>query len=424
MYTADFWLNKCKQNADILCAAERIEVLNKVSRDRLPKFIYDLAEYPAYVSADYVLEMINEFEIPLEQGYISGTAVGSDYFQTLQTNMNLAELKDIVQVEYGFTLKRANIRAFPTADFFVNSPDDCEFDRFQETALDPAEPLAVLHQSADREWLFVQAYNYRGWINADSVAKSRDRNTWLRYFQATEFLVVTGNKITIGEDPHSPNFSGLTFAMGAKLPLVSPEYIPFRIGRREPSTSYIVLLPVRDDNGLLDFCMAMIPKSADVNIGYLPYSRAVIIKQAFKLFGDRYGWGGLFGSRDCSALVLDVFRSVGILLARNAGEQALGAGINTSFSGKTHSERIKMLASLPPASTLHFPGHVMLYLGEHEGNYYVLHAIAGCGDETKPQPDGTLAPLPLNSVMVTDLNLRRKNGTTLLESITEANTIF
>jgi hypothetical protein len=65
----------------------------------------------------------------------------------------------------------------------------------------------------------------------------------------------------------------------------------------------------------------------------------------------------------------------------------------------------------------------MFYLGEHQDQFYVLHAIAACGNPTQPLPDGTFAPLPLNGVMINDLSLPRVNGKSLFDSLTEANRI-
>lgn len=422
IHDVNFWINP-PELEKILCTAKTIDHLNQISRQYLPDLLFDLTQYPAYVDANAICNMILENEFTYEPRFINGKAVSDGYYQSLLSTMNLDALQGMVQVEYGFTLRRSDVRTFPTSDFYVKSPEDQEFDRFQETVLDPAEPLIVLHHSADEKWRFVQAANYRGWIQADAIVTSKDRCLWLKYISASNFLIVTGNRLVLCEEPYLSEFSNLTFAMGAKLPLVKQESIPPLIGNRSPISCYVVLLPVRDHDGALDFRMALIPKSADVHHGYLPFSRANLLRQAFKMQGDRYGWGGLFGSRDCSALVQDVYRSVGIFLARNAGEQAQGAGTNISFTDKSPTERIALLRSLPPGATLHFPGHVMLYLGEYQSEFYVIHAIAGCGDPTRRQPDGTLAPMPLNSIMVTDLSLRRTNGKTLLESLTEANLI-
>jgi cell wall-associated NlpC family hydrolase len=423
MDSVAFWLHKYPNAEEILCTSEEICGINRLTCRRLSNLVFDLSQYPSYISASAISSMILENEFSEEAGYVNGEAVTSDYYAGLDKAMNRNALQGMVQVDYGFTLRRSNIRTFPTNDFYVKSPNDQEFDRFQETALDPAEPLICLHHSADGKWRFVQAGNYRGWVETTSIAVTKDRSLWLNYSQAADFLVVTGNRLTLGEDPHLPDFSGLVFAMGAKLPLLEAQSTPTIIANRTLVDCHAVLLPVRDNEDLLAFRPALVPKSADVHHGYLRFSRANLLRQAFKLQGDRYGWGGLFGSRDCSALVQDVFRSVGIFLARNAGEQAQGAGTQISLADTSPDERIAILHSLPPGSTLHFPGHVMLYLGEHQGQFYVIHAIAACGNPARPQPDGTLASLPLNGIMVTDLSLPRVNGKSLLDSLTEANCI-
>ena len=423
MHNANTWLQRYANLDAPLLAPNELHQFNQLSRERLPNFLFDLSQYPVHVFATVVYDLILENNFPTEPRYIEGKAVTLAYYEKLRENLNLEKLQASLQVEYGYTLQRTNIRTFPTNDFCVKSPEDREFDRFQETALDPAEPLIVLHQSADRLWHFVQAVNYRGWVAVNCIAVSKDRALWLKYLKANNFLVVTGNRLVLGEEPYLPHFSGLTFAMGAKLPLVEGQAIPALVGNRTPVDCHVVWLPVSDTENSLAFQPALVPKSADVHVGYLPFSRVNVIKQAFKLQGDRYGWGGLFGSRDCSALVLDIYRSVGLILARNAGEQAQGAGTTISLIEKSHADRVDILRSLPPGSTLHFPGHVMFFLGEHEERFYVLHAINACGDPERPQPDGTLAPLALNSILVTDLSLHRTNGITLFDALTEAHQI-
>lgn len=423
MDNAAFWLQSCPHPEEVVATPEQILELNRQTCRRLPDLVFDITQYPAELPSAAVRDMLFENAFPDAARFVDGRRVTPDYYACLEQAMNAAALQGTVAVSYGFTLRRSAVRTFPTNDFLTKDPDDREFDRFQETALDPAEPLLCLHQSRDGNWRYVQAANYRGWIEADSIALSQDRSLWLDYCQTRDFLVVTGNYLTLAEDPHLPEFSRLTFAMGAKLPLASPDTIPELIGRRTPVSCHVVRLPVRNQAGMLDFRPALVAKAADVSKGYLPFSRANLLRQMFKAQGDRYGWGGLFGSRDCSALVQDVFRSAGIVLARNAEEQAQGAGRQMAFTGCSASERAARLRSLPPGATLHFPGHVMLYLGEANGQFYAFHAIAGCGNPAFPQPDGSLAPLPLNGIMVTDLSLQRTNGKSLLDSLTEANCI-
>ena len=420
-----FWLKKYPHAAEILYSAAEIAAINRQTRSRLPEMVLDLSQYPSYIPAATVGRLIRQNTLAaVADCYINGAPATTDDEARLRDAMNLDALEGMIQVSYGFTLRRSNVRMFPTNDFFSDTADDREFDRCQETVFNPAEPLICLHHSDDRQWQFVQAGNYCGWVETAATVISHDRSLWLNYSQAADFLVVTGNHLRLGDDPQLPEFSGLDFAMGAKLPLCEVRSTPAIIGNRALIDCHAVLLPVPDNEGALAFRPALIPQAADVHHGYLPCSRANLLRQAFKLQGDRYGWGGLFGSRDCSALVQDVFRSVGILLARNADEQAQGAGRQIPFTDKSPAERREILRTLPPASTLHFPGHVMLYLGEHNDLFYVIHAIAACGDPDRPQPDGTLARMPLNGIMVTDLSVRRVNGKSLFDSLTTANCIL
>ncbi|HWR41600.1 SH3 domain-containing protein [Sporomusa sp.] len=89
---------------------------------------------------------------------------------------------------YGITVTRANIRIFHTADCITSQSDDSEFDLLQETAVDPAEPVIILHESTNRAWYFIQMGKYQG---------------WLEYVEPAEFLTVIASKLKVGEaDSH------------------------------------------------------------------------------------------------------------------------------------------------------------------------------------------------------------------------------
>jgi hypothetical protein len=95
--------------------------------------------------------------------------------------------------------------------------------------------------------------------------------------------VVTGNRIRLENDPLLPQISEMEFTMGTKLPLAKPDELPDLIRDRRVYQNYVVKLPVRNGSGELEFVLAPIPISNDVTVGYLPYTRANIIRQAFKM---------------------------------------------------------------------------------------------------------------------------------------------
>lgn len=87
--------------------------------------------------------------------------------------------------------------------------------------------------------------------------------------------------------------------------------------------NYLVRLPVRRADRWLEYREAMVPVSADVCVGDLPYTHENVTAQAAKMRGEVYGWGGMLGGRDCSALVGDVYRCFGFRLPRDAAGLAL-----------------------------------------------------------------------------------------------------
>ncbi|MPM43386.1 hypothetical protein SDC9_90059 [bioreactor metagenome] len=194
--------------------------------------------------------------------------------------------------------------------------------------------------------------------------------------------------------------------MGAKLPLVKTA--------SNSNAGYIIKLPARDGTGRLYFKEALIPKAADVSVGHLPYTRANIIKQAFKDYSMPYGWGGMHDSVDCSSLTMNVYRSFGFELPRNADQQEVKLG-KTLKLVKDPDKRAAQFASLEPGATLHMNGHVMLYLGQDNGKFYAIHSLASYAEKLS---DGSLRRVRPMRVVVSDLDLVRGNGKTFAESLT------
>ena len=83
-----------------------------------------------------------------------------------------------------------------------------------------------------------------------------------------------------------------------------------------------------------------------------------------------------------------------------------------SAGGKPIKEKQKLLdQSIPLATTLRLPGHIMLYLGKDRGRHYVIHSIWGVQISGKVGP----ALQKIGRVAVSDLGLGEKgpNGSLL-----------
>ncbi len=379
MLYPEFWIKNTSKADKIICTPEEIEAYNKETI-RVCETVVDLQNYKESFTREELTQLIeNLSKVPDSPRYNSkGEKVGKEYYDLLIKNLNLEGIKDINEVKYAITIRRTDMRTFPTYDRLYSSPGDYNIDRFMETAVYPLEPMIILHESKDGEWYFAQIYNYLAWIPEKDVAIS-DKETLFEYLNREDFLVVTGRRVYTNYNPLAPEISELQLDMGVRVPLATKNEIEEDINGQNPAGNFVVKIPTRDDNGNLKFEYALIPRNADVNLGYLPYTKANIIKQAFKFQGERYGWGGMFNGRDCSAFIMDIYRSMGIKLPRNSSEQGkLAAGIYHEFpKTMTLRERQKIFDKLEPGTGLYMSGHAMLYLGKYKGEYYMIHDFSG-----------------------------------------------
>ena len=113
--------------------------------------------------------------------------------------------------------------------------------------------------------------------------------------------------------------------------------------------------------------------------GYLPYTRENITRQAFKFLGERYGWGHSYNARDCTGFVSEVYKTFGIFMPRNSGQQGLSSmGKNTRFTeDSSRQDKLDTFKSLDAGDLIYIPGHVMMYIGNVDDQPYVIHDVSG-----------------------------------------------
>ncbi len=366
----------------------------------------DLSTYPDRVSGEVVADIIQSISKPYDKDHFyrdAGKLTEADY-AAYEKSLNLAAIPDTVSVRFALVLQRADMRTWPTEDVIFKSTETIDLDRFQENGLFPAESVVVLHQSHDGLWSFVQSYNYAAWIRKDRIATGL-REEILQYGSASKYLVVTGSKVVTESDSRSPAVSELPLDMGVCVPLIDPSERSSVGDRKSTGPCYTVRLPVCDQNGELAFAMALIARDKDVHEGFLPFTRKNIIQQAFKFLGERYGWGHSCDARDCTGLVLEVYKTFGIYLPRNSEQQGHSPiGRNIRFSPHDSTEnKLRALARADAGDLIYSPGHVMVYLGTVNDQPYVIHDSAGPGWENDPNTDqehvpGGVSVAPLRSI--------------------------
>ena len=407
-----FWLERT-QNADrLLMSTDDIRAFNNRSFDVVDNMVR-LDSYPESLDREALVERIRQISKPStsERWYADGRQLTDEDWAAYDAMLNLDAIEDSNPIAFGLIVKRASMRSYPTDDAIFNTETPTDIDRFQENGLFPADAVAVLHESRDGEWLLVQSFNYLAWVRSEYVAIGSLANV-LSYRQALEEqpLVVTGDKVFTAYNPHVEAVSELQLDMGIRLPLVPRDEAGDDVHGQNPYAGYVVRLPLRGGDGSLGFETAVIPRSQDVRLGFLPYTRANVIRQSFKFLGERYGWGHDYNARDCTGFVSEVYKTFGILLPRNSGDQRDSIiGENTRFDeGSERNERQAAIGTLDVGNLIYIPGHVMLHLGDVDGMAYVIHDVNGLSYAKK---DGELYSGVLNTVAVTPLEpLKSSSG--------------
>ncbi|MEA9655349.1 SH3 domain-containing protein [Xanthomonas campestris pv. raphani] len=415
---ADYWIARSgTANAPRMPGTQIAAFNARLLRDDAS--MHDLARLPATLTAAQVRAWIQTLSAtPTRTLYsVDGQTVTAAQLDALRQSLALDALPARITPAYALVVQRAALRTFPTTQRVFTTPDDRDIDRFQESALYPGTPVAVLHTSADGAWRFVLAENYATWVANDQLAVGT-RAQVLDYAQRGPRLVVTGARVQSAYTPELPSVSALTLDMGTNLPLL-PRWPPQTpVNGQLPLAAYVVELPQRDARGALQLVPALVPRGADVHIGALPLSDAALLRQAFKFLGERYGWGNDYAARDCSGFVLDVYRSLGIALPRNTGDQARSPVLHSvPFDQRAPlPQRQQQLARLQVGDLIYIPGHVMLVIGHVQGTPWVIHDVAGAGYRDAAS---ALQRARLNGVSVTPLlPLLAGDGTPFIDHIT------
>ena len=394
LVNASYWTAQNKDGDKLVLDAAGVTNFNSKVR-AASRTVVDLLNYPASIAGDSLKTKIMDYSVLDDDLYLHGNRVSDNYKNILRKQTNIAAIPANVSVRYAVAVRRTAVRALPTGEGLYYYASDKDFDALQETMLDPGDSVLVLHTSANGFFYYVQSVNYSGWVSKYNLALT-DKNTWLSFAKPEKFLIVTdANYIlkTAGEN--------VLYQQGARLPVESVQ-----------KNLYTVIAPVRSQYGGLQKQRLFVQKeAAGLHYGYLPYTTNNIIQAAFKFYNMPYGWGGLNDSVDCSSLIYNAYRTVGIILPRNADQQELSAGSAHKLSG-TSGERTAAITRLQPGAGLYMDGHTLLYLGSINGDPYCIHSLGSYYNKGVRQRE--------MRVVVSDLQLARSNGNSFLQELTTA----
>lgn len=304
----------------------------------------------------------------------------------LRENANLEAMPSLCMA--AITVRRTNLRLLPTDRPRLVNPDapgqSFPFDEAQQSSLHVGTPLVLLHSSRDGAWFYVESGVACGWVPAADVAGTDEyfRKIWQ---DATLAVCHDDNVPLKDEKGHFLAHADI----GAVLPQENKD------GR--------VLVPVRDRDGNAHIVPVRTHSSAFRSMPQ-PLTPGRVAELGNRMMGQAYGWGGLYGDRDCSSTLRDLFAPFGIWLPRNSSAQA-GAGVNIDLQKLSPEEKERRILTegIPFLTLIQLPGHIGLYVGPHDGRPAFFHNIWGLRTEPSPATGGRPGRFVLGRAVVTSL---------------------
>lgn len=262
-------------------------------------------------------------------------------------------------------VRNTSMRVLPTSRpafyDFKQAGEGWPFDMLQNSALWAQTPVYVSHMSYDGDWALVESHFAYGWVPASDIAPVA--SNVIDSYEWTRLAAFVRDEVPVFDSAGVFRFHG---RIGMLVPVIG-----------ETERTYDVLLTIKGAQGRGILVAAEISKFDAVLYPQMP-TRGTLANVAGQMMGSAYGWGGLYANRDCSATLMDLFVPFGIRLPRNSLRQA-EAGSFESFEGMTREEKLHAIRErgVPWMTLLWKPGHIMLYLGDRQGQPAMLHATWG-----------------------------------------------
>lgn len=437
MLDVSYWVNKLGREADkLLLNSSEIESINQDiiagEGTRVNDIIAITEEMTQSERKRFLIKeveddfdyMVRDYPNKDRKLYVDGELINNlPYFENIKESILTTGFEnDNEKIQfYSVATKRTEVKKFPTkAIWGYDSPNDPD-DESCDTTLEVNEPFVIRAKCSIGDDMFYWGLSnsYTGWVNAKYLALFDTKEAWLEAWKVNvagkDFLVVTQDNITLEPSTSAPETSEVQLKIGTVLKLVPKSELPERVNERATWNNYVVYLPTRNEEGKYVRSYALIPDRYNVSIGYLPLTQKNILNVAFSCLGNRYGWGGMLGSMDCSAYTKAICKCFGLDIPRDSDPQERIPNIIANLGNMTDEEKEAYIEKLPVGTPLYFPGHAMIYLGSENGVNYVISDTGSLSDT-----DGDLNVRSMYSVIINPLTVRRRNGNTWLKCLTSA----
>jgi cell wall-associated NlpC family hydrolase len=259
------------------------------------------------------------------------------------------------------TLKWMDIRAFPSAKPLYKDPslpgEGYPFDLLQNSSVNYNEPIFLSHTSKDGAWSYIFTNNASGWVPSDGVATIEDHA--VQTIQKAPKVFITEDNIALYDNANR-------FVAYSRVGMV--------MALEKEEGEYYHLMGIDTNNTRKTLSL---PKRSG-RIGVSPFTKNDMILIGTQMLNNTYGWGGMYGERDCSSMIRDFMTPFGIWLPRNSSAQARRGEV-ISLKGLDDDQKLSLIKEkgVPFETILYLKGHVLLYAGTYQESVMALHNIWG-----------------------------------------------
>ncbi|RKV60729.1 SH3 domain-containing C40 family peptidase [Helicobacter pylori] len=266
-------------------------------------------------------------------------------------------------------VRDSDVRAVPTNKPFYLSPKGYPFDRYQNSLIFQGTPVLVTHFNIDKTYAHIQSSFVYGWIKVSDLAYMHDKDIEL-LTKLKNYVMPIKDKIPLYTE-YGDFYTDAR--VGELFALIPQSQNASQNPQKKELKAYGFL---RDAKGYADL-QSVILDEKDFFVFPKAFNSENMAYFIDTMLGQKYGWGGLLGNRDCSAFTRDSFANFGILLPRNSYAQSRYANNYMDLSSmKAKEKEDYILKNATPFGTLiYLKGHIMLYLGAYNHQAIVAHSI-------------------------------------------------
>ncbi len=348
---------------DIRVYVKNLEKVKKISQEEYEKSYFKVWNYKKpQVSLSKAMWAHKAYTVGNTYGENLQLLKQSFYDATLE-NANFEKFATLNR--QAITLKLVNLRAMPTSDPILLDPSKAgegfPFDYLQNSTVAANKPLFLSHYSKDKEWAFVESSFAYGWVKTRNIAII-DKKYTDKWQKAEQMFVVKEGVPVYSENNHFlfKTRIGMMFAL---------------VDEDRESYQVLAISKYKDMQPL--YVKARIKKDV-LNKENISFTGKNIVHILNEVASKNYGWGGIYGQRDCSSTLRDFYAPFGLWLPRNSYQQSR-AGEVISLDSLTEEQKIQTIKekAIPFRTLLYKRGHIVLYVGTYNGQVIVFQNVWG-----------------------------------------------